>query len=139
MSTRATTHFQRQNKTQAIIYRHPDGYPEGLGQDLKDFFQELKTDVRDPRFEDPAYLAAKWVVRDAQRYARHLVHVGDTMDYEPTHPLEFLSVGVTMEDPSDIEFRYIVDCDHRDKKGLPLLYVEGVRYSGEGIERRLIK
>ena len=37
MSTRATVHFKSKGckKPEAIVYRHCDGYPEGLGSDLK--------------------------------------------------------------------------------------------------------
>lgn len=139
MSTRATTHFQNSSRTVAIVYRHPDGYPKGLGQDLRDFFQEVKDNTKDTRFGDASYLAARWVVRDSQRYAHTLKFENNTWEYEINYPLDFLSVGLLMEDPGDIEYRYIVDCDHQDQNGLPLLYVEGVRYSGEGVARQVIE
>ena len=97
MSTRATVHFQYQKKDVAIVYRHPDGYPDGLGKDLQAFFDVCET-LRDPRFGDPSYLAAKWVVHDSARYA------------DDNSPLEFLSVGVVLKDPGDIEYRYLVEC-----------------------------
>ena len=119
MSTRATVHFLNGESLCAIIYRHPDGYPEGLGQDLEDFFTELEENIQDTRFSDGSYLAAKWVVRDAQRYANK--YVGDGK-WEDTHRLEFLSVGVVMEDPGDIEFRYLVHCGN----GRPKVTVQKV-------------
>ena len=97
MSTRATIHFQETGATRAIIYRHSDGYPEGLGADLSLFFSELAASVQDNRFDDPSYLAAKYVVWQADRYHRD-------------HPLNFLSLGVTLQDPTDIEYRYTVNC-----------------------------
>ncbi len=33
MSTRATVHFQSNSQTEAIVYRHSDGYPDGLGKE----------------------------------------------------------------------------------------------------------
>jgi len=77
MSTRACVHFIQGGKAEAKIYRHSDGYPEGLGQDLVGFLQELKDNVTDNRFTDAGYLAAKWVVRDAtmnRRYANGEAH-----------------------------------------------------------------
>ena len=61
MSTRATIHFTRAKggPPAAIIYRHSDGYPDGLGKDLKAFVKEVRANVDDRRFDDPHYLAAK--------------------------------------------------------------------------------
>lgn len=105
MSTRATVHFHHGKAEQtepptAIVYRHSDGYPEGLGADLQRFFTAVQAHTQDTRFNDPAYLAAKFVVWQAGEY---------------THPdvdkyLAFLGVGVVLEDPSDIQFRYHVYC-----------------------------
>lgn len=102
MSTRATVHFQSNGETQAIIYRHSDGYPEGLGVDLVQFFKDVQGQTKDTRFDDPSYLAAKFVVWQASQYATN------------GKPLDFLSVGVYLEDPGDIQYRYLVACDNRD-------------------------
>ena len=115
MSTRACVHFMQNGEAEAKIYRHSDGYPEGLGQDLLGFLQELKTNVTDNRFTDAGYLAAKWVVRDAtmnRRYAN-----GED------HDLNFLGVGVVSADPADCEYRYEVMCDDFDADGLPKVMV----------------
>jgi len=116
MSTRSTTHFYYagQDKPKAIVYRHPDGYPEGAGADLLKFIDECKA-LHDPRFGDPSYLAAKYVVflADIFNYAYSLGPEGYGKK-RPASRLEFLSVGVVMEDPGDIEYRYVVTCD-----GLP--------------------
>ena len=37
MSTRSTTHFQWEGRDFAIVYRHPDGYPDGAGVDILKF------------------------------------------------------------------------------------------------------
>ena len=97
MSTRATVHFRYGGKTEAIVYRHSDGYPEGLGKALEEFLTECEM-LKDSRFDDPSYLAAKWVVADSARNPR-----GD-------HRLAFLGVGIVLEDPGDIEYRYLLEC-----------------------------
>lgn len=103
MSTRASIHFcyHNEKKPVAIIYRHSDGYPEGLGADLERFINYLKKNVKDNRFSDPSYLAAKWVVWDALQ-----------MDSKgkATATLDFLGVGICMEDAGDIEYIYKVIC-----------------------------
>lgn len=130
MSTRAVVHFREGGATIAMVYRHPDGYPEGLGQDLLDFLSEVQENVQDTRFGDPSYLAAKWVVRDAQRYAGKFT-AGERIQ---AHSLDFLSVGIVMQEPGDIEFRYFVNCDG----GMPMVEVEGVSDGGAGVGRRAL-
>jgi len=103
MSTRATVHFRKDGHTAAIVYRHGDGYPKGLGADLATFFQEVKRQTKDTRFSDPSYLAAKWVVYDALEYAGR-------RGSEERIPLDFLSVGIVQQDPFDIDYRYLVEC-----------------------------
>jgi hypothetical protein len=98
MSTRATVHFRYMGKTEAIVYRHNDGYPEGLGKDLQYFLEYINIRLKDNRFTDPTYLASKWVVWDSKKYAKD-------------NDLDFLSVGVVMQDPGDINYRYYVDCN----------------------------
>ena len=106
MSTRATVHFEEGSHTSAIIYRHCDGYPDGLGNDLEAFLTELGENVKDTRFGDPSYLAAKWVVWDAMQMHKYAAEL-----YHDDHALNFLSVGIVSEDPPDIEWRYIVRCN----------------------------
>lgn len=125
MSTRSTTHFKwtADSDSTAIVYRHPDGYPEGHGKFLVEFLDDLAENVADTRFSDPSYLAAKLVVALAREFNVDY-HFGDD-ELEITrkdHPLDFLSVGVVMEDPGDIEYRYEVICDlgQRDR---PLILV----------------
>ena len=94
----------------AIIYRHGDGYPEGAGVDLKRFFKECAT-LPDTRFNDPPYLAAKYVVWLANEFNWTYDFKGEKMErIRPASRLEFLSVGICMEDPGDIEYRYTVSC-----------------------------
>lgn len=99
MSTRCTINFMYgENEIAAKIYRHSDGYPDtehGVPADLDRFFKDVQAQTKDTRFSDPSYLAAKYVVWQAAQYA------GD-------NPLDFLSVGVCMKDPGDIEYTYFV-------------------------------
>lgn len=114
MSTRATIHFvdAKGAKPTAIVYRHGDGYPDGLGKDLEKFFADVKTQcskgMGGTRFSDASYLAAKWVVWDAHQMSQYSyeVHKGGKAKM-----LDFLSVGIVNADPGDIEYRYTVICD----------------------------
>lgn len=108
MSTRSTTHFiyKDEKDPQAIVYRHTDGYPSGAGMDILGFLEEVGK-LRDNRFGDPTYLAAKYVVFLANMFTR-----GDSK-------LDFLSVGVCTSDPGDIAYRYVVDCGNVQPDGKP--------------------
>ena len=125
MSTRSTTHFLGRfgERPTAIIYRHSDGYPEGAGKDLLAFFEKVRSDTMDTRFGDASYLAAKYVVFLAQMFSRKFERTpSGEYEYRDNEPwsLDFLSVGVMDEDPSDIEYRYIVDCSQEVNEGSAL-------------------
>jgi len=113
MSTRSTTHFVDSSFStegkppylSAIIYRHCDGYPEGAGKDIIAFLKKCKA-LRDSRLDDVSYLAARYVA-----------FLGD--QFGDVNSLDFRSVGVMMEDPGDIEYRYTVDCGKIGEDGLP--------------------
>lgn len=123
MSTRATIHFEHPanpNVPEAIVYRHSDGYPDGLGHELVEFIRRLKAEVKDHRLNDPSYLAAKWVVYDVMRHHAWQAdwtekQGNDAMRryYGDPNLLNFLGVGIVNRDPGDIEFRYHVVCDGR--------------------------
>lgn len=125
MSTRATIHFvdSKGEKPTAIIYRHGDGYPDGLGKDLQQFFKDVNEQCTGgwggTRFSDAAYLSAKWVVWDANQMAKY------AGNKEPKL-LDFLSVGILNRDPDDIEYRYTVHCYKQDKNGFPVVTVKKV-------------
>lgn len=112
MSTRCNIHFVGWGETQANIYRHSDGYPDGehgVPACLQRFFQAVEEQTGgDTRFGDPEYLAAKFLVWQAGQYAR-----------DPEKPLDFLSVSACIRDHGDIEFIYTVNCDEKDQKGRP--------------------
>lgn len=143
MSTRSTTHFaygfnpDGTPRTAAIVYRHSDGYPEGHGKDLVErFFAEVEAQTQDTRYSDPDYLAAKLVVWLAGEFAVDYDWSTNPYTVKPTgRPLDFLSVGVCLEDPSDIEYRYIVDCSYIDPETKrPKVWIEGA----DGGDRQLV-
>lgn len=106
MSTRCIINFCSGGEIIAKVYRHCDGYPcpiNGVDSSLEDFFNAVQEECFDTRFDDPSYLAAKFVVWQAGKYANK------------PGSLNFLSVGVLMEDPSDIQYRWFVDCDSSSK------------------------
>jgi len=116
MSTRATIHFKYKgdSKAEAIIYRHSDGYPDepGLGRDLQRFVNDVRANVKDNRFSDASYLAAKWVVWDADNHRKVMAECrARYAKDEPDHICNFLGIGVCRSDPGDIEYRYTVLCD----------------------------
>lgn len=113
VSTRASVHFYRwaDDKPSAMVYRHSDGYPDGLGSDLLRFFEDVERQTRDTRFSDASYLAAKFVVWQARQYARRFdTKRGEFVPHGDARPLDFLGVGVLTSDPGDIEYRYHVRC-----------------------------
>lgn len=117
MSTRSTTHFVEHGHTRAIVYRHSDGYPEGHGADLRQFFDAIEAQTADHRYDDPSYLAAKLVVWLADRFARR--YDTATGEWIRSEPLDFLSVGVCLTDPGDIEYLYEIDCGVLGADGRP--------------------
>lgn len=110
MSTRCTTHFTQTfdgiTTTEAIIYRHTDGYPTAAAVDIFRFFHDVHSQTADTRFNDASYLAAKYVVWLANQFRGNQL-------------LDFLSVGVCSEDPMDIEYRYTIDCSSMLPDGFP--------------------
>jgi len=112
MSTRAVVNFYNDYNTKprlvAKVYRHSDGYPDGLGEDLKKFLKDVGK-LSDTRFGDASYLAAKWVVWDAEQHA--VLYNLDMTKTPKANRLDFLGVGICMTDPGDIEYSYDVVCD----------------------------
>ena len=95
MTTRCTTNFRGAWGTDAIIYKHCDGYPDGdngMKRTLERFFEAVEDTWPDSRYGDPSYLAA--------RFVRFL-----SLDSD-----DGLGVGITREDPADIEYRYVLEC-----------------------------
>lgn len=133
MGTRTNIHFNYGTEIASNIYRHYDGYPGkvedgeeveyGVLPDLLRFFRDVKEHAVEygPRFGDPTYLAAKFVVWQAKENTRRLERNFDTGKREErfTHHLDFLSLGVCVEDLGNIAFIYEVDCDDLDSEGFP--------------------
>jgi len=109
MSTRCSIHFTYQGQVQANVYRHSDGYPDGVLPDLDRFFAEVEKQTDDTRFGDPTYLAAKFVVWQAGEMAELQAKYRYPEPGE-VRPLDFLSVGVQVTDPDDIAYVYDVEC-----------------------------
>jgi hypothetical protein len=106
MSTHCTINFcDESGQACAKVYRHSDGYPDGNGGVLADlalFFEDVKSQTSgDARFNDPSYLAAKYVVWQSSKYRRS------------SAALDFLGVGVLMQDPGDIAYAYNLICGSR--------------------------
>lgn len=100
MSTRCVLNFHENENSEpeAKVYRHSDGYPEGVLPDLEKFFNDVIENCHgNTRFDDPSYLAAKFVVWQ--------------MDYA----LPSLGCGILMKDPGDIEWSYKIICSGREK------------------------
>ena len=112
MSTRCTIHFHdgAEEEPTAIIYRHSDGYPDGILPDLEQFFADVREQTEDTRFGDPSYLAAKYVVWQADQYSSSRNWNLPDAPRIKGNMLNFLSLGVLMKDPGDIEYRYHIWC-----------------------------
>ena len=83
------------------MYHHSDGYPEGVGADLKRWLRDRMNDsTKDNR---PTYIALDMI--------RHGIPSGDRMDmtYEPTAEFHW-----------DAEYAYVIDCDEKTLKCYPL-------------------
>jgi len=98
MATRSNIHFTNKHGIASNLYVHYDGYPENRLPELAQFFQDVKEGTKDTRFNDPTYLAAKFVVWYASKMAAD------------KHPLDFLGIGVAMQDNLDSDYIYTVDC-----------------------------
>ena len=107
MSTRCNIHFSDGDDIAANVYRHHDGYPEGVLPDMQRFFKLVESDSpHDTRFDDPEYLAAKFIVWQASENSRG-------------PRLAFTGVSPCVADHGDIEHVYNVDCSHFDVDGHP--------------------
>lgn len=100
----------------ATIYRHFDGYPDGVLPDLGTFFKDVMAQTYDTRFGDASYLASKYVVWQAVQNAlgeAKWAKEGDKVGY-----LNFLSLGIVKTGEQDYgsEYHYLIIADgDRDK------------------------
>lgn len=132
MSTRCAIAFgYDSNHTHkvALVYRHSDGYPSGAGADLLQFFEDVKAHVQrgDTRFDDPSYLAAKFIVWLTQMHA----HSDWRKKRGDDHLLSQIGVGVLMDYPGDLEYVYVVVCKERDQT--PQVFVHKTSNDGEPV------
>lgn len=106
MGTRCAIHFcspysnsTLDNRIEATVYQHYDGYPQNVVSKLHRFFEAvLSKQPRDTRFDDPSYLAARflaWAIRE-----------------EDENPLDSMTgYGILSGSlPGDLSYRYFVDC-----------------------------
>jgi hypothetical protein len=104
----AVFHNGDKEKPTAVVYGHWAGDdPTSATETLTEFFKAVEEQTpNDRRFNDPSYLAAKYVV--------FLAH-GDKKTVE--NPLDFLSVGVVRNEkdcgPECIAY---VDCSNGDNR-----------------------
>jgi len=110
VSTRASVDFYFSAKESmdpvARIYHHGDGHPEHMVRELNHFFDAVRWDCEtDTRFDDPAYLAAKYVVYASQTY-------GKANDTDPL--LKFLSVGIGSF--LDTDYTYAIVCSGENER-----------------------
>ena len=107
MSTRCNIHFVDKYGEDANVYRHCDGYPsadgEGILPDLDQFFADVEAATSDTRFGDASYLAAKFVVWLAARYANG------------GNPLAEIGFGITAGDAADAAYIYRVECGNGER------------------------
>lgn len=112
----------------ALVCRHCDGYPEGMGNDLLRFFADVKKaneKYGDTRFDDPEYLAARFIVWQHLEYAKSESREERGED----NPLMILGGGVTRELHLDIAYLYVVVC--KSCKEFPKIYVHSDIRDGE--------
>jgi hypothetical protein len=115
MGTRCNIHFNDGDEIAANIYRHSDGYPDGVLPDLQRFFADVESQTKgDTRFGDPEYLAAKFLVWQANDYVKPT-----EWNPEGKEALAFTGVAPCVTDHGDIEFVYSVDSGNFDQAGRP--------------------
>lgn len=110
MATRSNIHFVQQGNTYANVYVHYDGYPDNRIPEIQEFFKAVKHWTNDTRFNDPEYLAAKFIVWYSQ---------SGLGEGSPSPSLDFLGIGVSVHDHGDIEYIYEIHCDDFDEQGFP--------------------
>lgn len=94
MSTRATILIKSEKQNEEIrIYHHCDGYPEGVGNSLKEYLKEQK--------DWWVYEIANELIKGKCKFKSFNKYVSDQM-YELT-PCQH----------GDEEYAYLIDCDNK--------------------------
>jgi hypothetical protein len=107
----------------AMLYRHSDGYPEGVLPDLEEFFDDLDKNLSDKRYGDPSYLAPKllvWLVmshrQSMKEWYESMLERNPNDNYareklaEKSHICDFLGHGIDNALHGDIEYLYHINC-----------------------------
>lgn len=96
MSTRATILIKSEKQNQQVrIYHHWDGYPEGVGTDLKHYLKEVG-----------------FCYADVYRIANGLIKGGVYDDKGESD----MGYELTSCQHGDEEFAYLIDCDNKTLK-----------------------
>jgi hypothetical protein len=107
-----TINFTDGETIEAKVYRQSDDHPDGdrgVLHDLEQFFAAVEEQSRDTGFDDPCYLAAKFVVWLVAKNAETIA-LGAPSESNWPRPLDFTGVGVLQKDRADTAYRYFVDC-----------------------------
>jgi hypothetical protein len=109
MSTRCQIRIKDEYRS-VELYHHHDGYPEGVGADLKEYCSKLPNDKW-------SYWSIRRITNDFLKGELKLEHCDGTI--EPDMGYE-LALGFH----SDIEYAYLIDCEKRTLQGFKLSYSE---------------
>lgn len=116
MGSRLNVVFHEGNEADptCTIYGHNAGSnPVDAAETLNSFFSALESQTGDRRYDDPGYLAAKFVVYLA----------GKTVSSKDK-PLDFLSVGC-YKTPSDVDASCVAFLHCRDQGSRPTVRFDG--------------
>lgn len=108
MSTRCITLLKDSGITVATIYRHCDGYPEGMGEDLKNFFMRRKNSLM-------TLLAANFV-------AEINANNSDTLELYPEFKCEAPRDLVEYMKDTDWEYGYIINMNRDETVTMTVIH-----------------
>lgn len=83
------------------LYHHHDGYPEGVGYDLKEYCSKLPT--------------GQWSSWSVRRIANELIK-GAIIGYFAGEKRPDMGYEITGGFHADIEYAYLIDCDKKELK-----------------------
>lgn len=115
-------------QTAATIYKHYDGYPQGIVELLDGGFKAIASQTADTRATDPTYFAAKL-----------LVYIAGTCGKDVGNPLNFLGVGITAPgEEHGQDYEYFLDCQDIEIDGFPRLYAREAPFGEEQPEWEMV-
>lgn len=104
MSTRATILIKSEKQNEQVrIYHHWDGYPEGVGADLKHYLKEVG--FFDAKIKGYPYFNAYLIANDLIKGKCGIIDGKPDMGYE-----------LTSCQHGDEEYAYLIDCDNKTLK-----------------------